>query len=248
MLTYEENAAALSEAAGKAPIRTVERFLRPGGGRGIAGEDPPGRTPRPSCSTPAGTTGLKKGVVITWGQLEAQVVSYAKALEFGPEDKVASWLPLYHDMGLITGFLMPVSLGAMVISLDPFEWVARPAMLLKAIETYGATLCWLPNFAFAHLVRTAEEGKAHDLSSMRAFVNCSEPCKAETFEGFLERFPAGVAAGQLQTCYAMAESVFAVTQSRLGEAPRVLEIDAGRYEASQEIFEAAEGSTRGGTG
>jgi acyl-CoA synthetase (AMP-forming)/AMP-acid ligase II len=237
LLTYEENAAELAAAAGRIPVRATERFLKRSEGELAAGDPAPDAPAFLQHSS--GTTGLKKGVRITWGQLARQVDSYAAAIGLGPEDKVASWLPLYHDMGLITGFLAPLSLGATVISLDPFEWVARPALLFETIETYRATLCWLPNFAFAHMVRTAEEGRAFDLSSMRAFIDCSEPCKAETFESFLARFSGdGVDPGRLQTCYAMAETVFAVTQSRLGEAPRVIAVDADRYDAAQEVVEA----------
>jgi acyl-CoA synthetase (AMP-forming)/AMP-acid ligase II len=243
LLTYEENVAALDEANGKGPVFSIDRFLQQAEG------DLPLGDPAPDVPAflqhSSGTTGLKKGVVITWRQLELQVHSYAAAIGFGPEDKVASWLPLYHDMGLITGFLAPLGLGATVISLDPFEWVARPAMLFEAVEAHAASLCWLPNFAFAHLVRTAEEGRAFDLSSIRAFIDCSEPCKAETLERFLDCFGScGVRRGQLQTCYAMAETVFAVTQTPIGQAPKVLEIDAERFEAAQEVVEASEGRGR----
>ena len=243
LLTYADNAAELAAAAQGAAVLTLENFDALPGADNLPGG--------PSADLPAflqhssGTTGLKKGVQITWAQLAAQVDSYASTLGFGPDDKVASWLPLYHDMGLITGFLMPLGLGATIVSIDPFEWVSRPTLLHEAIETYRATFCWLPNFAFAHLVRTAGGEDRHDLSSIRAFINCSEPCKAETFEAFLERFAGqGVRPEALQTCYAMAETVFAVSQSQTGRPPRVLEIDADRFEAAGEIIRAGEGAPR----
>ena len=243
LLTYEANAAELAVAAQDAPVLTLEAFDALPDADCLPDATGPDRPAFLQHSS--GTTGLKKGVQITWAQLAAQVDSYAATLGFGAGDKVASWLPLYHDMGLITGFLMPLNLGAAVVSIDPFEWVSRPALLLEAIETYGATFCWLPNFAFAHLVRTAADEDCYDLSSIRAFINCSEPCKAETFEAFLARFSGqGARPERLQTCYAMAETVFAVSQSLPGRAPRVLDIDAGRFEAAGEIVPSGEGAAR----
>jgi acyl-CoA synthetase (AMP-forming)/AMP-acid ligase II len=130
---------------------------------------------------------------------------------------IASWLPLYHDMGLIACFMLPLIADGVIVSLDAFEWVAKPEILLAEIQRARARFVWLPNFAFHHLVRT-RSGEACDLSSVRAFINCSEPCKPATFDEFAAAF--GVDAERLQTCYAMAETVFAVTQTRLGEPPR----------------------------
>ncbi len=137
-----------------------------------------------------------------------------------------SWLPLYHDMGLLSSFLIPLSVGAKIVSMDAFEWVARPEMQLAAIEQYGGTFCWLPNFAFKHMARVKAPGARHDLGSMRAFISCSEPCKAETFDAFLEAFGENnVRREMLQCCYAMAETVFAVSQSALGRPVTVAALD-----------------------
>lgn len=176
----------------------------------------------------SGTTALKKGVVLTHRAIVAQVEAYAKAIRLTPGDVIASWLPLYHDMGFIACFMTAVITGAQLVAIDPFEWVARPAILLDAIERYRATLCWLPNFAFSHIANMAPSSAQWDLSSMRAFINCSEPCKESTFERFLDRFQkCGVRAEMLQVCYAMAENVFAVTQTPLGSVPHALETGGG---------------------
>lgn len=194
----------------------------------------------------SGTTGLRKGVQITHRQLASQIESCASALRLGPSDGIASWLPLYHDMGLIASFLMPAFLGARIVSIDPFEWVARPAMLLEAIAQYKTTLCWMPNFAFVHLARTAPDDAAYDLSSMRAFINCSEPCKSAAFEIFLRRFAEfGVSAPALQTSYGMAEAVFCISQSKIGTAPRSIHVDAERLATSGEVVELAANSAGG---
>ena len=174
----------------------------------------------------SGTTGLKKGVVLTYGQIREQARSYAHALGMRSDDKVASWLPLYHDMGLVTALLLPLSLGSIVVCMDPFDWLANPASILQAITRYRASFCWLPNFAFAHLAKVAADEGPFDLSSMRAFIDCSEPCRADTLDAFVAAFaPHGLRPGAIATCYAMAETVFAVTQSRLGKAPAYLSVD-----------------------
>jgi acyl-CoA synthetase (AMP-forming)/AMP-acid ligase II len=174
----------------------------------------------------SGTTGLKKGIALSHRAVLRQVESYRAALHLRPDDCIASWLPLYHDMGLIACFILPLLTGTPVVWMDPFEWVYRPALLFEAIERHRATLVWLPNFSFHHLAATLDADAAHDLSSVRAFINCSESCKADTFAQFLGRFGRmGVGAGQLQTCYAMAETVFAVTQSSLDRPVRVLGVE-----------------------
>jgi len=175
----------------------------------------------------SGTTGAKKGVALTFGAIRDQNAAHAVALPARPGDRVVSWLPLYHDMGLIAAFLFPLSAGACIIALDAFEWLLRPALFFELIEHYGANLAWLPNFAFNHLVRTHDPARTYDLSSMRAFVNCSEPCKTATFDAFATTFePSGVKPEMLRTCYAMAETVFAVTLSEPGRPPKRLAVDA----------------------
>ena len=174
----------------------------------------------------SGTTGLKKGVVLTYGQIRDQIETYAGALNMTDEDKVASWLPLYHDMGLVTALLLPLTLGSIVIAMDPFDWLAHPASIFEAIGRYRASFCWLPNFAFAHLTKVASDDGPFDLSCVRAFINCSEPCRADTIETFTAAFRLhGLRPGAVATCYAMAETVFAVTQSQIGRPPGYLLID-----------------------
>lgn len=178
----------------------------------------------------SGTTSLKKGVMLTHRAILQEVHSYARALDFGEADSIASWLPLYHDMGFVACFMGSMLLGTHLVALDPFEWVMKPSLLLDAIQKYRTTFCWLPNFAFSHLVNTAKPSAQWDLSSIRAFVNCSEPCKSHTFERFAERFGScGVSPEKLQVCYAMAENVFAVTQTALLKPARVVRGEADAF-------------------
>ncbi len=165
----------------------------------------------------SGTTGPRKGVALTHGAVLSHIAAYREAIGLSCQDRIASWLPLYHDMGLVTSFLLPLLEGVPVIAMDPFEWVNRPTRLLDLMVDFDATLCWLPNFAFAHIANAVKDGSEWDLARMRAFINCSEPCKASTFDRFLERLgPSHVTRGSLQVCYAAAENVFAITQTKVG--------------------------------
>ncbi len=177
----------------------------------------------------SGTTGLQKGVALSHRAVFNQLESYGKTIRIDPEkDIIVSWLPLYHDMGFIACFLMPVLLRIPLVNMSPFDWVRAPYRLHQSISQYKGTLTWLPNFAYnfcAHKVRERNlEGV--DLSSWRAIINCSEPVHVESHDLFFEKFSKyGLSMSALQTCYAMAENVFAVTQSPLDESPAVDEID-----------------------
>ena len=232
IVTYEENLRAARETL---PDFSVPALIA---GADLSNaqpaEDPAGLHADPDAVAclqhSSGTTGLKKGVMLTHRAIIDEVRVYARAIGFEPGDSIASWLPLYHDMGFIGCFMTSVVLGAHLIALDPFEWVMRPTLLLDAIARYRANYTWLPNFAFSHIVNGARRGAMWDLSCVKAFVNCSEPCKAATFERFLERFGSyGVTRERLHVCYAMAENVFAVTQTPLGMPANVLEVDADAF-------------------
>lgn len=172
----------------------------------------------------SGTTGLQKGVALSHIAVLNQVASYSTALQLNESDVIVSWLPLYHDMGLIAGFLLPLIQGIPLVLMSPFDWVRHPAMLLRAIDDYQGTLCWLPNFAYNHCARRIRRRDLEGISlaSMRGFINCSEPVHATSHELFLEKYtPMGVKPEHLTVSYAMAENTFAVTQTPLGTVPRV---------------------------
>ncbi|MBL8200615.1 MAG: AMP-binding protein [Chromatiales bacterium] len=166
----------------------------------------------------SGTTGLRKGVLISERQLLAQLAALGETLGIGPDDRIACWLPLYHDMGLVTSLLMPLYFGASVSFLDPVAWSFRPESLPALIARDRATLCWQPDFAFRHIAnRYARSDGLPDarLDSLRLLVNCSEPCRTRTFVEFWRAFRhRGLREDALQVSYAMAENVFAVTQTR----------------------------------
>jgi len=181
----------------------------------------------------SGTTGLQKGVALTHQAVFNQLESYSQALRLVPEDVIVSWLPLYHDMGLIAGFLMPILWGVPLVLMSPFEWVRAPYKLMQAVSRYKGTLSWLPNFAYNFCAQKIRERDLAgvDLSSWRAISNCSEPMRYASHQAFLERFrPYGLRPEALATCYAMAENVFAVTQGGLDGPVTVDEIDRDAFQ------------------
>jgi fatty-acyl-CoA synthase len=176
----------------------------------------------------SGTTGLQKGVALSHQAVFNQLRSYGKALILNDQDVIVSWLPLYHDMGLIAGFLMPILAGIPLVIMSPFDWVRAPYRLLQSISKYRGTLTWLPNFAYNFCAQKIRDRHIEgvDLSSLRAITNCSEPVRWESHVAYYERFKGyGLKFEALQTSYAMAENVFGVTQSHLGREPVVEEID-----------------------
>ncbi|GIK56879.1 MAG: AMP-binding protein [Chloroflexi bacterium] len=164
----------------------------------------------------SGTTGLQKGVALSHTAVLNQLASYSDALQLTEQDVIVSWLPLYHDMGLIAGFLLPLVQGVPLVLMSPFDWVSHPALLLRAIHDYQGTLCWLPNFAYNHCARRirARDKEGLSLASMRLFINCSEPVRYDSHQLFLAAFAEnGVRPEMLGVSYAMAENTFAVTQT-----------------------------------
>ena len=168
----------------------------------------------------SGTTGLRKGVYIPMSRLASHLSLLEQELMISDEDVVVSWLPTYHDMGLITSLLLPLFCGISTILIDPVLWSYRPLLFIEAVKRYRGTLAWQPNFAFDHLSRSLTGTNTNELadtplSSLRLLFNCSEPCRYSTFERFIRNFSDfGLAPNALQTAYAMAENIFAVSQSK----------------------------------
>jgi fatty-acyl-CoA synthase len=176
----------------------------------------------------SGTTGLQKGVALAHRAVLNQIASYSDALALNGQDVIVSWLPLYHDMGLIAGFILPLVQGVPLVLMSPFDWVQHPALLFRAIHDHRGTLCWLPNFAYNHCARRIRQRDSEELSvaSIRMFINCSEPVRYDSHQKFLERFAAnGVRPDMLAVSYAMAENTFGVTQTPPGQPPRLDVVD-----------------------
>lgn len=177
----------------------------------------------------AGTTGLQKGVALTHGAVLRQLDHLADTLRLSDDDRIYSWLPLYHDMGLITCFILPLVYHIPVLMQSSTDWVMQPRTMLELISADRSTLCWVPNFALQLLSRRVRpHDRANvDLSSMRALINCSEPVRAESLDEFINAYANSAFKPEaLQSSYAMAENVFAVTQSRAGTPPRRVWVEA----------------------
>ncbi|HQF56092.1 MAG TPA: AMP-binding protein [Fibrobacteria bacterium] len=184
----------------------------------------------------SGTTGLQKAVCLRHEGVVRHMERYARSLELGPADGVISWLPLYHDMGLIAGFLMPLMEGIPLSIMDPFDWIANPSLLADAVEKFRPTVCFLPNFSYHVLARRCP---GRDLSALRLLVNCSEPARPETHKIFLEAFPS-VSPSKLSVCWAMAENTFAVSQTKPGTVPRSIRIAGKQLLSCGSVVEGTE--------
>jgi fatty-acyl-CoA synthase len=176
----------------------------------------------------SGTTGLQKPVVLSHRAILEHVRRYGEAIALSENDRIVSWLPLYHDMGLIAAFYLPLVCGVPLVQLSPMEWVTSPVLLLQAISREHATLSWLPNFAYNFMAdRIREEDlEGVRLDTIRMLVNCSEPVRADSHDKFRERFARyGLRREALAACYAMAETTYAVTQTPPGREARTMTVD-----------------------
>lgn len=165
----------------------------------------------------SGTTGQRKPIAYSLSQIETHVAAYNSMMRMGEEDVVVSWLPLYHDMGFIACFLMPMIVGARLVLIDPVDWVGDPGLLYAAIRQWRGTVCYMPNFGFEVMARL---GRRTPFPEMRKWISCAEPIAPATVRRFLSA--TGTGDGAFSACYAMAENVFAVTQS---EGFQVAEVD-----------------------
>lgn len=176
----------------------------------------------------SGTTGLQKAVVLSHRAVLDHLDAYAKAIHLSSEDRIVSWLPLYHDMGLIAALHLSLGKGLPLIQMSPFEWVSAPVLLLIALFEERGTLSWLPNFAYNHIALRANEEDLEgvSLAHVRMLVNCSESVRAESHDRFYDKFSRyGLRRDALAACYAMAEATFAVTQTEPDKEARKLVVD-----------------------
>ncbi len=181
----------------------------------------------------SGTTGLQKPVMLSHRAILDHAASYGEALNVNAEDKVVSWLPLYHDMGLIASFLLPLIWGIPSVQINPFDWIIAPELMLMAISKEKGSLSWMPNFAFNLMADKIREDDIDglSLSSMRMLINSSEPIRKDSNIRFTKKFSKfGFDSSAVSTLYGMAETTMAVTQTFAGNEPA--EVKADRLELS----------------
>jgi 1-acyl-sn-glycerol-3-phosphate acyltransferase len=172
----------------------------------------------------SGSTGQPKGVMLTHANLLANVRAMGEALRATPRDVFVSWLPLYHDMGLIGAWLGSLYFGIPLVLMSPLRFLARPERWLRAIHRHRGTLSGGPNFAYEMCVRlvrgAALEGL--DLSSWRVAFNGAEPVIPETLERFAARLaPHGFRREALMPVYGLAENGVGLAFPPPGREPRV---------------------------
>ncbi len=172
----------------------------------------------------SGSTGQPKGVLLSHDNLLANITAIAAGLALAPTDVGVSWLPLYHDMGLIGSWLMCLHSGIPLTLLPPTAFLARPERWLWAIHRRAATLSPAPNFAYELCARRIADDALEglDLSSWRVALNGAEPVSAGTLERFARRFePCGFRREAMMPVYGLAECSVALTFPPVGRGPRV---------------------------
>ncbi|MEW2248533.1 fatty acyl-AMP ligase [Streptomyces sp. NPDC058733] len=184
----------------------------------------------------SGSTGTPRGVVVTHGNLLANLAAIEEALGAGPGERVGGWLPFHHDMGLVGQLLLPLYLGGTSVLLSPEAFLKRPARWLEAIGRYGIGISGAPDFAYELCARqvTDEQVAGLDLSGWRVAVTGGEPVAATTGRSFTQRFaPAGFRPEALTPCYGLAEATLLVSGGCLETAPAARAVDGEALERHQ---------------
>lgn len=192
----------------------------------------------------SGTTGLQKPVVLSHRAILNHVKNLGGAMRLTEKDKAVSWLPLYHDFGLIAAYHIPLAYGITTIQIDPFEWVLAPVLLPEVISKEKATTSFSPNFAYNVLAEKIDEEELEglDLSSLRLIVNAAEPIRHDSHEKFVKRFKKyGLNPLSLGCLYGMAEVTLGATLTTPGEPIPELIVD--RNELSRGIMKFADSNS-----
>lgn len=193
----------------------------------------------------SGSTGAPKGVMVSHGNLLHNLAYIAYCAENDAGTVSVSWLPAYHDMGLIEGILEPVFGGYPAYLMSPASFLQQPVRWLRAISRYGATNSGGPNFAYDLCVRrtTPEERSRLDLGCWRVAYNGSEPIRRDTLEGFVRAFEGcGFRRTAFYPVYGLAEATLAVSSGRRAYRPVFRTLDAAALASSRVMDAAAPGA------
>jgi 1-acyl-sn-glycerol-3-phosphate acyltransferase len=176
----------------------------------------------------SGSTGDPKGVALSHLNLLANIRAMGQAMEAGPADVFVSWLPLYHDMGLIGAWLGCLYFAAPLVVMSPLTFLVRPEQWLWAIHRHRGTLSAAPNFAFELCLRKVEDAAIAglDLHSLRMVANGSEAVSPETIRRFAARFARyGFRPEAMAPAYGLAENAVGLAFPPLGRAPIIDRVD-----------------------
>ncbi|QHF28949.1 MULTISPECIES: AMP-binding protein [Pseudomonas] len=172
----------------------------------------------------SGSTGQPKGVMVSHANLLANLRAMGRALKVGPQDVFVSWLPMYHDMGLIGAWLGSLYYGYNLVLMSPLAFLARPERWLRAIDSLRGTLSAAPNFAYELCLNKLADSDLEglNLSSWRLAFNGAEPVSPDTLQRFTERFVRyGLAPTALTPVYGLAEATLGVAFPPLGRGPLI---------------------------
>ncbi len=194
----------------------------------------------------SGSTGDPKGVVLTHANLLANIRAMGEAMAAGPSDVFVSWLPLYHDMGLIGAWLGSLYFAAPLVVMSPLVFLVRPESWLWAIHRHKGTLSAAPNFAFELCLRRIDDAKISglDLRSLRMVTNGSEAVSSHTIRRFTARFgPYGFGIGAMAPVYGLAENAVGLAFPPLGRPPVVDRVDRQALTRQGKATQAAPSAT-----
>ncbi|MEZ6151491.1 MAG: aminotransferase class I/II-fold pyridoxal phosphate-dependent enzyme [Pirellulaceae bacterium] len=186
----------------------------------------------------SGSTGQPKGVMLSHGNLVRNTELIMVAFETSKESIGVSWLPTYHDMGLVGGVLESVFIGRPVVLMSPMAFLQKPIRWFRTIARYQATTSGGPNFAYQLCVDKIldEELEGIDLSSWQTAFNGAEPVRAATLQQFSERFAkAGFNHSAFLPCYGMAETTLIVTGGPQGDPPVIRTFDSQALDRQQVV-------------
>jgi len=190
----------------------------------------------------SGSTGNPKGVVLSHANLLANIRAMGQAVEASAQDVFVSWLPLYHDMGLIGAWLGTMYYAALLVVMSPLKFLARPERWLWAIHRYRGTLSAAPNFGYEYCLRRLRDEELHglDLGSWRAAFNGAEAVSPDTLEQFAARFGAyGFRASAMMPVYGLAESSVGLAFPPLARGPLIDRVQRDTFTRSGRATVAA---------
>lgn len=194
----------------------------------------------------SGSTGSPKGVMVTHRNLIANLASLASTYQTDTTSTMVTWLPAFHDLGLIYGLLLPLYGGFRCYLMEPAAFFQRPARWLEAITKYRGTHAGGPSSAYEHCVRdiTEAERAKLDLSSWASALNGAEPVQAETLERFRTRFAAnGFRPSVFSPAYGLAEATLVVSCVHGGEQVPTYEVIADDRQGNSYVVPATQPAT-----